>query len=276
MSFPTYETSRSLGQPDILIRFTSGDNVYGYTDAEEAITFAGTTYEPLPLDRDAVTSSGNLDKSTFRITLPVSAPIAELFRVFPPSEVVSCVMLQGHGSDPDHQFIAVWSGRVLSCSRAKSRATLSCEPISTSMRRPGLRRRYQYGCPHVLYGPYCRADRAAFSVTATVVAVNGTYITMAAGWPGALDQAKFANGIMVAAETAQTDIRTILKVVPGENTIIISAAIGGLTVGSAITLSLGCNRQMGDCLNVFNNIHNFGGHPWIPKTNPLSNEAQFY
>jgi len=271
MTFLSRESSRSLGMPDTLVRFTSGTNVYAYTDSEEPITFASVEYKPIPVSRDAVTSSGTLDKSTMKIQLPIDSDIAELFRIFPPSEVVGVAIFQGHADDGE--FLSVWSGRVLSCARGDSVATLACEPVSTSMRRPGLRRRYQYGCPHVLYGPYCRANQEDFTVSAGVAEVDGTFLTMDAGWHAAFDPEKFSGGIMAWDNGGRREVRIILDVVG--DMIMIGGAVSGLDATATIQLSLGCAHTMSDCSGVFANINNFGGHPWIPSRNPIS-PVNFY
>lgn len=268
MTFALYENSRSLGKPDTLYRFTVGSTVYAYTDAEQARTHAAITYEPIPIDRDQVASSGTLDKSTLKINVPVTTAIAELFRIFPPSEVVGVTIFQGHAFDDE--FNVVFTGRVLSCSRAASQATLGCEPVITSMRRPGLRRRYQRGCPHALYGDKCRVDRSDFTVTAAITAVDGAYITLSNGWNGSFTTDRFEGGLMVA----DGETRTIVKVLGG-NTLLVGGVIAGLAPGVTAALSLGCPHTMDGCTG-FDNIHNYGGQPWIPTRNPFSDENQFY
>lgn len=267
MTFSQYETSRSLGQPDTLYRFQVGDTVYAYTDAEEPITSGTVTYQPVPIDRDQVSSSGTLDKSTLKISFPTSLPLAELFRVYPPSDVVTVTIFQGHWSDPE--YLAVWSGRVLSCDRAGMKATVACEPVSTSMRRPGLRRRYQRGCPHVLYGPQCREPRAENTVNATVVAIDGPWVTVSPGWNGPFAADRFAGGIL---KTGDGEERTIQKV-QGDD-LLLGGGIGSLETGDTVALSLGCAHTTDAC-QLFGNILNYGGQPWIPIDNPFANINRF-
>ena len=181
MSFDEIESSRSRGIPDMLFKFVLGNSVYAYTDAETPIVFEAQEYTPTAIDYDAVSSSGSLDKTAMSIRMPHDLDVAELFRVFPPSDVVGVTIFQGHS---DSEFLAVYGGRVLSGSYEDSLATLRCEPVSTSMRRPGLRMRYQYGCPHALYGPACGLNREDFSFTHTVVEVANGRITLADGWEG--------------------------------------------------------------------------------------------
>lgn len=267
MTFQTVETSRSLAEPDTLFRFQVGDTVYAYTDAEQPRTFNGVTYTPIPIDRDQVSASSSLDKTTMKIRVPVTTEIAELFRIYPPSEVVTVTVFQGHAFEDE--FKAVWSGRVLSCSRDHSQAEMACEPVSTSMKRPGLRRRYQRGCPHVLYGDRCRVDRPTFTRATTVSVVDGAYLTLPGGWNGVFDPQRFAGGIFVGGDAT----RAILSVTG--NVMLVGGAVAGLVSGAAVSLSLGCAHTMDAC-NGFANILNYGGQPWIPTQNPISTSSQFY
>ena len=275
MTYDGRESSRSLGCPDNLYRFSNGANILAYTDGEEPVTVASVDYEPIAINRDALTSSGTLDRAALKIEVPHDSDIAELFRVYPPSEVVGLTIFSRHDGDEDNEVKAVWAGRVLSCGRDGPMATLVCEPVSTSMKRPGLRRRWQYGCPHALYGPQCGANRAANSVTATLSLVNGATLTLEAGWNGSFDKQRFDEGLMEWTGPNGTVLRTILRVEAATNKIVVSGAVSGLANGATVSLSLGCNHLESHCL-LFANIYNFGGHPWIPKKNPIGFVNQFY
>lgn len=275
MTFDNFESSRSRGAPNTLYKFTYQNRVFAYTDAEESITFAGTEYVPVAIDRGAVSTSGTLDKATLTINASIDLPVVELFRVYPPSDVVGITVFQGH-AEYEIDFLAVWTGRVISCSRAGSTATLLAEPVNTSMKRPGLRRRFQYGCPHVLYGPQCRANRASFTVTATVVSISRANIVLAGGWNSAFDKANFVDGILEwTGVAASTELRSILNVDGGADMITVTGQTAGLAPGQAVNVSLGCNHQMSGC-NIFSNIQNFGGQPWIPTKNPIGFVNQYY
>jgi len=275
MSFATYETSRSRGAPQTLYKFTYQDQVFAYTDAEQTVTFAGVEYEPIPVARGSVSTSGTFDRVTLTVDVPHDCEIAELFRVFPPSDVVGVTVFQGHTEDSTIDFLAVWTGRVISCARDKTTASLLCEPVSTSMKRPGLRRRYQYGCPHALYGPQCRVVRASFTATATVSAANGATLTLESGWNGAFPEANFVDGMLECVINGATALRTILRVDAGSNQIVVSGKVAGLVAGGTVSLNPGCNHQMSGC-NQFNNILNYGGQPWIPTKNPIGFVNQYY
>lgn len=277
MSFELIEKSRSRGEPIQLYLFryaVAATAYYGYTDADQQVLYDARTYRPVSIERGAITSSGTLDKASLQVNLAHNSEVAELFRIYPPSEVVTLTIFEGHQNDPDGQFRAVWAGRVLSCARNGSKATLTCEPVSTSMRRAGLRRNYQYGCPHALYGQGCFASKIAATVTRDAGVVGNSSITFGDGW-AAVDPQKYVGGLAEwSTGFEQGEIRTILRV--DHNTLLLSGPTTKLRPGMDVQLSLGCNRQMGDCETLHNNIQNFGGQPYIPTKNPIGMTNHFY
>jgi len=282
MTFASYESSRDLGKPVDLYYFRYGsdpDAYYAYTDADFPLTVdhgdGPITYDAVPIKRGEISSTGTLDRTTLEVSTARDAELADLFRVYPPAQVVTLIIRQSHLDDPDEEFPVVWTGRIVGSSRKKdSTVSYSCEPVSTSMRRPGLRRHYQYGCPHALYGIQCGANKAAATVTATVESISGTEVTLDAGW-NAIDASKYLGG-MIEYENAdgETEIRSILRVTGDMLTC--SGILRDLAPAATISVILGCSRQMGDCKDIHDNIVNYGGQPWIPLKNPIGFYNNYY
>lgn len=246
---------------------------YAYTDSVRPFTFQGVTYQPVPINCGTINASGKLDKSTFEVRLPRTAGIADLFRAYPPSQPVTLIVRQGHINDEDGEFLVAWAGRVLSSKRDGNEVVFACEPTSSSLRRPGLRRSYQFGCPHALYGPGCYAVKQP--QTGQVTAINGLEVTLASGWNGSFVAAKFAQGLMEWDTPDGTkEIRRVLRI--DGNKVTISGMLRGLEVSDSVTMLLGCAQTTSDCLNLHNNIHNFGGCPTIPVQNPLASGVNVF
>lgn len=274
MSFDDLESSRDRGAPITLIRFIYGTgptDYLAYTNAEQPVTVDGVSYVPIPVDRDAIKSSGNLDKSKMTVRTPHDSDIAKLFLVYPPAQEVSVIIREGHFGDPDKDFKVVWSGRVLSCSREDSEASLTCEPIQTSIRRSGLRRNWQIGCPHALYGPRCRAQMAPRTYPRQIVALAGQTVTLDDGWlPADLTTATFVGGMIRWQGKHGTEYRTILKIQGANSSVLVLAGIlRDLEVGGMIDVIAGCAHNLDDCEHVHANVPNYGGQPWIPLENPV-------
>lgn len=277
MTYDALEESRNLGSPAELYYFRFGSDptaFYAYTDVEEAIIYGGVTYNPIPIKRGGVVASGSLDKSRMSVRVPLTSAIAELFRVYPPGQVITLTLRGGHTTDTDVEFPVIWVGRVLQCSRNDDNGPegdLSCEPASTSIRRSGLRRHYQLSCPHVLYEQgdgLCKANKTASTFTRATTGVAYTSFTFSPGWNGGIDPAKFLGGMVTWVTPFLKETRTILRV--SGNTLILTGPTTGVTVGGAVDIILGCNHQTTDCEMLHNNILNFGGQPYIPLKNPIA------
>jgi hypothetical protein len=270
--FAPIETSRTQGAPIWLYRFHFGGREFCYTSFEREIVHSGSTYAVKAIKHDSPKASGNLDKSSLRVTAQRDMDIRDLFLIWPPSTVVNLTIRVGHDGDPDEQFLVCWSGRVLSFERNGSESIMQCQPISTSMRQPGLRFPYSIMCPHYLYGPECGASRAAATVYSTVVSMSGFNVTLPAGWNAAFPVGKFAQGDARWTNLdGEPEIRTIMSV--SVNTLRLSGALIGMIAGTSIAVALGCNHKTGgegDCTTLHNNGMNYGGCKWIPLKNPVS------
>lgn len=271
-------TSRFGGRPVELYKFTYGPNsqdTFRYTDGESPIIYLGETFVPLPIQRGPTSNTGTLDKTTLEVTMPHTAKLPQLFRIYPPGHTIGLTVLQGQVGDPDNQFIAVWVGRVISVSFEGIEAKVSAEPIVTSFRRSGLRRNYQYQCPHALFGPQCRASKAAATTTATAFAVTGRSVTLSTLL---VDASRYVGG-MVEWDTpsGRVEARTILSTSTdsGRTVVFLTGLPSEMTAGSALRMIRGCRHTLTACEEDHNNAVNYGGDPWIPTKNPIGNVSPF-
>jgi hypothetical protein len=292
MSFDYRETSRNEGHPvglyafrygpgdEDFIRYNNTDQVY---QVEEPIGGVPTlvSYDPVPISRQGVTASGDLDRSTFEIRTDKDCDLVGLYAGYPPSHVVSFIIREGHMGDDE--FLVVMSGRIVGLTYEGSEAVFSCEPAFTSIRRAGLRRNYQIPCPHLLFGPDCRASREAATETYTVASVAGARVTFAPGWEDPEIADKFVGGV---AEWTDGDgrfqKRTVVK--RDGNTLVLTGTATGLLAADSIDLVKGCSHVLvkeggtvvGDCKDVHANQQNYGGCLDIPSENPFGVKNGFY
>lgn len=291
MTFSQIEASRQKGRPTNLFHVRYGDapnSYYAYTDAEQPIENGGIKYEPLTITRGKIVVTGTLDKAAMEVRMTLNVPLAEHFRVYPPSQVVNLTILQGHLSDPSLEFLVAWTGRVISAKRTENELVLTGEPISTSMKRVGLRRHYQYSCPHVLYGSECKANKTAATTIVAVAAIANTTITLPVGWTPQAKAEKYVGGIVEWVNRhGDKETRTILKVT-GFRNLVCAGFLRDLVPGQSVNVILGCNHgfyakedksidaDKTDCYGLHDNIHNFGGCPFIPTENPVGRLNMYY
>jgi hypothetical protein len=269
--------------PAELYLFRTGDDAdayLAYTNADREIEFAGKTFVPITITRGDVTSASNLDKARLSVDVPMSSEIAEVFRTTPPVFEISLVIYGGNRltATESDGFSLVWTGRVLNCAREPQqktgKAVLTCEPASTSIRRVGLRRHWQTGCPHVLYGTKCQANEAAATTTISVgdfFSPASDRITLTTGWNGATDPEKYLGGKVSWVGARGNEVRMILSLADGDtDTLILAGGAGDAEDAASLDVSLGCNHWVDDCETLHDNIVNYGGQPWIPTKNPVN------
>lgn len=293
MPFDQYEESIRDGKPIQLYRFKYGpgaEDYICYTDAEKRIHFQRNVFEPVPVERGKIVSTGSLDKATTDFKLPNRSRLGELFRSAPPSYVITLDIFEGHDArrveeeaslpgltsttEETQDFVLVWAGRIVGYSSTGSKISLTGEPISTALQRPGLRRNYQRGCPHVLYGDDCKAPKRRFTSTILGVASDNTIQVNVAGLG---DFSRFLGGTVEWTDSRGHKAIYAIYGTSAAGAIRLNVPPIGATVGLAIDLFLGCDHTRGakGCA-LHNNILNFGGQPWIPLKNPVSSTSPYY
>lgn len=250
---------------------------YRFTNSDGTAMRDGAEYEAWPITHGDVVSSGTLDKSDLEVKLARGTDLDDLFVAYPPSQVMNLFIFKGHaGLTPTlSNFPLEWAGRVRGVEYHENQLILNCEPVSTSLRRPGLRRNYQLSCPHVLYGAECRASKKAATSARTVSSVNNSEVTLSVALPGV--QANYAGGLLEWQNDAGgKEIRTIISCSENMSTVRVRGILRDMAVGKPVQISFGCNRFVSDCRDLHDNILNYGGQPWIPLDNPFDFVSKFY
>jgi len=268
MTFSAYDSHPHKGTPVELYLFEFGNDRLAYTNADEDILFNGVTYKAEPIVRDRIFISGRNDKSSVKLTISTRSRLADLLRNYPPSDVIAVTIWQGHLDDPDQEFKVVWKGRVLSMARKGVNVEMQMESILVSFNRHGLRRNYQIPCTHVLFDQWCKANEAAATTATTAASVGPNHVIPPNGWnPHPLE--KYKAGKVRWDGPYGPEHRMILNVDTASGKLLLSGPTVGLVAGQPIDVTLGCNHRMDDCQNLFNNIMNYGGCPWMPMKSPF-------
>lgn len=270
MTYEAAETSADAGRPVELYTFARGTTLWRYTSADRAQVVGGDTFAPAVIGRSRIEQGAEMNRSALKLTVPRDFAIAELYRVAPPGDVVAVTLRRLHLSDADGELATLWTGRVVNVawSNDGAQATITCEPIYTSLRRTGLRRMYGRLCPHVLYGPACKANPAVFAVPGTLTATTGLTLT-AAAW-GAKPVGWFDGGFIEWAEGGGTERRFI--VAHSGSTLTLDRRAPSLAVGAVATAYPGCEHTLEVCDDKFDNILNNGSTPFIPTKNPMGGD----
>ena len=280
MSFSQYEMSRQEGIPASLYLIQWGDaasSYIAYTDSDVPITHAGITYQPEVIGRARIEASGALDRKALEIDINPNASIVRMYAENPPTQKVGLTIRHGHVDDPAAEYLVVWTGVIKNVNWEKPIASIVGEPLDTLLARPGLRRHYMLGCPHVLYSAAtCKADKTRLQRVVTPAALGSNYIDLAAGWNGATEASAYIGGYMEWTDAnGNRQIRTVVRFGTSENQLLVGNT-RTLTTETSVTVYAGCQRNTADCRDLHDNIVNYGGQPWIPLENPIGYVNRFY
>jgi len=265
------ERSTEQGTPIELYEFTRDSQIWRYTSSDQDVTFQGSVFLAVPIQRPLIEQSQDPGRKPLTLTATRSLSFAAQYVQSPPTDVVSLVIRRYHTEDIDSQTVVVWMGRVINVKFEINEVAIRCEPIFTSLKRPALRRLYQATCPHVLYGPVCRFVRTGLQLDTSVNVTDGTSLTSVdfTGQPAGF----YTGGFVEWTNEGATDKRFILSHTGGG--IIINIPFTGLEDGASVRVFPGCDHTLNTCVTKFSNEENYGGFPYIPSKNPFSGSPIF-
>ena len=270
MSYLSIETSVQSGAPLFLYLFVCGDDQWRYTSAAEAVIYGGETWEPSAIEHGDIEQSNELARDEVPLTFPRTDSFASQFLGYPPDLVCSVTIFRKHRDDDE--AAVYWKGRVSSSSTKGNQITVECESIFTSMRRPGLRAKYQRNCLHILYTSPCGVNKADFAVVGTPSAVANNIITLSEA--ALQDDGYYLGGMLGYGDTLRLitahsgESLTLAMPIPALN-----EAMATAPESVTVTIYPGCDGLRTTCNDRFNNLENFLGFPWIPSKNPFGGSS---
>jgi len=263
MTFEAQE--EGFGQPVELYEFRlTVDTAFFLTSNDSPIEFQSETYLPIQIQRQAVEQNTEMERQELKIDIQRDADVLDSFVGFPPTQVMTLTIRRTHLNDLANEFVVVWKGRVLTIEWSGSQASIACEPVFTSLKRPGLRRKFSSQCPHIHYGLECKVDEIAFRTFGTISAIAGNIIS-APEW--AATGAGFYDGGYLQFDNI--NFRTVLDDDGAGNITIVTPFSTDVVVGSTVAAFPGCAHDLADCNDRYANVDNYGGFPFSPDRNPF-------
>ncbi len=264
MSYDAQETSQQGGKPVELLTFIYGAITRRYNTSEDDCTVGGQVYTSSPITIPEVESSPERVRNSIEIIVPRDNPIALLFRVTPPTQVIALTIGRIHRDDGDEEVLTPFVGRVLNCEWMGASAKLICEPISKSQSRNGNYRKYARTCPYALYGSACGVDLASFQSSTTVNAVSGLVLNVTAVNPAYSYRGGFVSW-------TDGDGIEQFRYIDAQTTTALTLTIPfqGIAPGSTVLIAPGCDHSIATCDGDFANGLNYGGFPDLPVKNPF-------
>lgn len=268
MAYNDNEYSVKAARPQEAYLFDSGSEEWRLTSFDREVTVNGETYTPAPMTRSEPEAGEDSMKSDLTITIAANSDMVSDMLQSLVEQPVIVTIYRKHWDDAT--WLTYWKGRLVNFTPG-AETELQCESVFTSMRRPGLRAKYQRLCRHALYSvgegllSLCEVEMADYAVAAKISSAENvpTIETDLTGY----DSSYFKGGFL---RQGSYMYRFIYSVSGGGRYLTLDRPLD-LAVGTDITLYPGCNHTYSTCRDKFNNSINFGGFPWVPNKNPFTN-----
>jgi len=265
-----------------LYKFVEGSNVWTVTSSDADEDYNGETYVSTTIGRNEAESKNELSRANLEVSFDLDSPIARRWM----REVIdSVVTLSIFSKDVETSSVmVVWKGRLSSVKPDVTSITLVFESIFTSLRRAGLRKRYQRSCPHVLYGRGCRLNKDDWKTSGVVGGMSANGLIVSVGEAATFPDGYFTAGMIEAPDGTLRFITnhvgstlTLIRPVYSLSEAFANSGYGynyGNFYGSVVVnIYPGCDRSKETCNDKFSNLLNYGGYPFIPLKNPFGGSS---
>jgi uncharacterized phage protein (TIGR02218 family) len=263
MSYASLEASIQDGNPIELYEFNTDLEYWRYTSSVETLIDGNVSWTPEVIKRTNIGQTDDISKGGISVTFPITNDFAFSFLGYAPEGITTLTVYRIHGSEGPTSKVSYWKGRVLSAKANDNQLTLDCESVFSSLKRPGLRARFERSCRHTPYGEACTVSMDLFRTDATVVGRTDTTVTAVEF--DVQPDGYYVGGILLDSFGTKRFI-----IGHSGSTLTVSRKFNQDTLNTAVIAYPGCDKAKATCISKFDNVLNFGGFPYIPGRNPFS------
>jgi hypothetical protein len=252
-----------------LYKFARGAVEWNKTSASTGSLYNGDLYQPAVMQRGELEDKEQIPKSRLEIQIDINDELCQTLLVSFTERAMSLSVFSFDAIG----VTCIWKGRLIYVKPNGTTLKLTFENFYSSMRRMGLRAKYQKICRHNLYGSRCGVLQSSFEVAGTVTAISNSIVLTIAEASGA-SLGYYTGGVL---EVSDGTLAFIVNNVGTEVTI--QRPCDALLqefedFGTAsVKIYPGCDKLRTTCITKFNNLLNFGGFPWIPSKNPMGTDS---
>ena len=240
---------------------------------------------PETIKRNEVSITQEINKSNIQLDVTKNFPIAKWFISGAPAFNIFVEGYRGYltaqNTVLESSALCFFKGRVVTCTFKGVEASLFAEPIYTHVQKAGLRRNYETGCAHTLYGEDCRGSstnmKSANEVTGLGLSVGAernkviyTGTCAAETWTNPPSSGLLStSGVLTGGMLEMVNGETFLITQHLPNVLTLSRQIPLETDISVMRVYKGCDHMLSTCAARFTNQVNFGGFPYMIPSNPF-------
>lgn len=264
--YNTYELSTMDSEPIELYKFQTFnvDNTvtreWYYCNNFEDIDYGGNTYLAMQIKRSKIEQSGNPDENQLTITINSSARIVDDNIISYADENIKVTVYRQQQLTYTN---TIFTGYLVEFKIGELTSQLGCDSGLSTTRRPVLFYIYSQQCGVPLYSTQCGVVKETFKDEATCIGISGT--TLYFEGSNTEESGFYKAGII---ETTDGQMRTIQA--HYGNRVILLRPFRDINVGDVIYLYRGCDHTKESCADIFNNILNYKGFPFMPDRSPFT------
>lgn len=247
-----------------------------YTNADVPITLNGYVYLASSILINGLKFKCSVGLEVDQQQITISARTTDAIGGVPFLQALAQGVFDGAEIQRERVFLNSWSpndtaspvgsvilfkgriGTIDSIGRTSAEVTVNSDLVLLDLMMP--RNIYSPACQHVLYDSGCGLVKSAFGHTGTV-GVGSTAAVI--NWSGATSQ--FAQGTVTFSSGVNNGVSaTVKNAVSGVYLTLTYPLLNAPAAGDSFTAYWGCDHSQATCTNVFNNLANFRGFPYVP------------
>jgi uncharacterized phage protein (TIGR02218 family) len=273
---PTEYVTPHLGtRPIYLYRFTRGSTVWHFADYAIDIVAGAVTWNAQDISHESIVMSGDFVNDGVQILCGTDDP-AHPLRYYIESKAGEKMVCEIFQTDADTLTVdlaaPIWIGdigQVAFQDKGVIQGTIGSVQRIAEMDLPRIS--IQRPCNLHLYDEFCTVDKAAYTTTATI-----TWISPTGEWieADAFETKITAEGDINWFALGRCYFGTQKRLIMGSKAagiakrMKLNSPFYGLTVGSVVTATAGCNKRIETCRDKFGNLENHLGWKYMPNQHP--------
>lgn len=249
-----------------------GMSSFNYTDGNEPISYAGFTYDPYPIMRDKISFSSDLKVDEVNLTFAKNWGVDRAI-VRDTLAGADVQIIRVSRDLPDSDYVILFDGNIGDTSIDELNVKARCQTLDFLNVELPLRE-YQVACNWRVYDSYCGLTQADHSLTSTITG-GVRNVLVGPNIAGTSQAAPLADeywtlGFVQSLSGNNDDVVRQVTSHIGMTVTVVPPFPFDFDLGTdTVKLVLGCAHSVDDCEDVFDNIINYGGFPFIPNEDTM-------
>jgi hypothetical protein len=240
-----------------LYKITFQGKISTYSSSENTLTFIGNDYIPSAITRTEI--SVELTNSEVRLDLPQDTYPFKYFVLNSPSSEVEVTIYDFSSG------FEIFSGIVTQVvfNRTKKQVTAILKRREAFFDSEVPYRTYGTSCSFILYDGQCGVSEPANTLSTTLFNISQNRDSITSPALSTVVSGTFLGGAVT------TDLGETAYIISHiGDTITLDTVL--LDIPTVVSFSKGCDKSLSQCETKFNNLANFGGFPFTPTKNPVT------